>query len=118
MHMHTSTQNNDVSLAKEFQQHLSIENRKNCVIDKGKFIKRASERKRTDRKYHVQDNVDVAHKYVKIYFSTKKLVELPFCGPYSKPHGARGLSKHYNLRFDPKLGHGVPEIIRIPCACV
>ena len=31
--MHTSTQNNDLSLAKEFQQHLSKEHRKNGVID-------------------------------------------------------------------------------------
>ena len=39
-------------------------------------------------------------------------------GPHSKPHGTRGLSKHYNLRFDPKLGMGVCAILRIPCACV
>ena len=28
------------------------------------------------------------------------------------------MSKHYPLRFDPKLGNGVCEICRIPCACV
>ena len=28
------------------------------------------------------------------------------------------LSKHYHLRFDPKLGHGICEIIRITCDCV
>ena len=44
--------------------------------------------------------------------------ELPFCGPHPKHHGARGLIKHYHLRFDPKLGHGVCVICRIPCACV
>ena len=27
-------------------------------------------------------------------------------------------SKHYYLRFDPKLGHGLFAIFRIPCACV
>ena len=32
MQMHTSTQNNDLSLAKEFQQHLSKEHRKNGDI--------------------------------------------------------------------------------------
>ena len=41
-----------------------------------------------------------------------------FSGPHSKPHGARGLSKHYYLRFDPKLGMGVCAIRRIPYACV
>ena len=33
MQIHTSTQNNDVSLAKEFQQHLSKEHRQNGAID-------------------------------------------------------------------------------------
>ena len=28
------------------------------------------------------------------------------------------MSKNYHLRFDPKLGMGVCEIRRIPCACV
>ena len=28
------------------------------------------------------------------------------------------MSKHYHLRFDPKLGNGVCEICRTPCACV
>ena len=42
----------------------------------------------------------------------------PFCGPHSKPHGAKGLSKHYHLSFDPKLGNGVCEIFCIPCACI
>ena len=57
-------------------------------------------------------------KYVKIYCNTNQFPALPFCGPHSKPHGARGLGKHYHLRFDPKLGLGVCEILRIPCACV
>ena len=29
-----------------------------------------------------------------------------------------GLVKHYNLRFDPNICHGICEIRRIPCACV
>ena len=41
-----------------------------------------------------------------------------FCGPYSKYHDARGLSKNYHFSFYPKLGNGVCAIIRIPCACV
>ena len=74
--------------------------------------------KSTYRHYYVQDNADVASKYVRMYFKTNQLPTLPFCGPHSKPHGARGLSKHYHLRFYPKLGNGVCEIHRIPCACV
>ena len=54
----------------------------------------------------------------KMYCNTNKFPELTFCGTHSKPHGARGLSKHYNLRFDPKLGMGECAIFRIPCACV
>ena len=76
------------------------------------------ERKCTERKYHVQENSSVELKYVKIYCNKNQLPTLPFCGPHSKPHGARGLGKHYHLRFDPKLGMGVCEICRIPCAFV
>ena len=73
-----------------------------------------SKRKWTDREYHVKDNADVVHKYLKMYCDTNQ----PFFCPHPKPHGARGLSKHYHLRFDPKLGHGICEIRRIPCAYV
>ena len=76
------------------------------------------ERKWTERKYHVQDNAAVELKDVKMYCNTNQFPALPFCAPHSKPHGARELSKHYHLRFDPKLGMGVCAIIRIPCACV
>ena len=55
---------------------------------------------------------------MKIYFNTNQFPELPFCGPHPKHHGARGLIKHYCLRFCPKLGHGICAIRRIPCACV
>ena len=37
MQMHTGTQKNDVSLAKEFQQHLENKHRKNGVINQGKY---------------------------------------------------------------------------------
>ena len=72
----------------------------------------------TDVQYHVQDNADVAHQDVKMYCNTNQFPELPFCGPYSKPHGVRGLNNHYHLCFDPKLGNGVCEIFCIPCSCV
>ena len=62
------------------------------------------ERKWTERKYHIQYNASVELKYVKMYCNTNQLQELLFSGPHSKPHGAKGLSKHYNLRFDTKIG--------------
>ena len=76
------------------------------------------ERKRTDIQYPVQDNADDAYKDVRMYCNTNQIPKLPFCGPHSKPHGKRGLSIHYYLRFYPKLGNGVCAIFRIPCACV
>ena len=72
----------------------------------------------TDREYHVKDNADVAHKYVKMYCDINQFPALPFCGSHPKTHGARGLIKHYHLRFDIKLGHGLCKILRIPSACV
>ena len=53
-----------------------------------------------------------------IYCDTNQLPTLLFCGSHPKPHGERGLVKHYHLRFDPNIGHGVCAILRIPCACV
>ena len=76
------------------------------------------ERKWTERKYHVQDNAAVELKDVRIYCNKNQFPELPFCGPHSKPHGAREMSKHYHLMFDPKLGMGVCAIRHIPCVCV
>ena len=52
------------------------------------------------------------------YFNTNQLPALPLCGQHSKPHGARGLIKHYSFRFDPKIGNGICAIHRISCACV
>ena len=72
----------------------------------------------TDRQYHVQDNSDVVHQDVKIYCNTNQFPVLPFCGPHSKPRGARGLIKNYHFRFYPKLVNGVCAICRMPCACV
>ena len=76
------------------------------------------ERKWTDRQYHVQDNADFEHKDVKIYCNTNQFLVLSFCAPHSKPRCTRGLSKHYHLCFDTKLGMGICEICLIPCACV
>ena len=51
--------------------------------------KRAIKRKWTDIEYHVQDNSDVAHKYVKFYCDTNQFPALPFCSLHPNPHGAR-----------------------------
>ena len=82
------------------------------------YRKISIKRKWTEREYHVQDNTDVAHKDVEIYCDTNQFPALSFCGPHPKLCGARGLSKHYHLRFDPKLGHGICAIRCVPCACV
>ena len=65
--MHYFTQNNDVSLAKQSQKHLSTEHRKNGVFYQIKYGKIMSKRKWTDREYHVQDNAYVVQKYMKMY---------------------------------------------------
>ena len=57
-------------------------------------------------------------KYLRMYCNKNQSPELLFSGPNSKSHGSRGLSKHYHLRFYPKLGMGLCAISRIPCACV
>ena len=52
-----------------------------------------------------------------MFCNTNQFSSLPFNYPHKKPNGVRGLSKHYHMRFDQKLGHGICAIIRIPCAC-
>ena len=58
--MDTSNQEDDESLAKEFQHHLTKEHRKNSAFDQGKKNKRFMEIKWVDRQYHLQDNADVS----------------------------------------------------------
>ena len=58
--------------------YISKEHRKHGAIDQGKYRKRSSKRKWTDREYHVQDNADAAHKYVKMYFDTNQFPTLIF----------------------------------------
>ena len=116
--IHYCSQNNDVSLDKEFQKHLSNDDHKHRVIDQGKDRQIASKRKWTGVEYHVQDNADVSHKYVKMYCDTNQFLALLLCGSYPKPHRTRGLGKHYHVLFDTNIGHGICAILRIPCACV
>ena len=53
-----------------------------------------------------------------MYCDTNQLPTLPFFGSYTKRRGSRGLVKHYHLRFDPNIGHGICAILCIKCACV
>ena len=84
--------------------------RQNGVIDQGKLKKLFMESKCTERKYHVQDDATIELKDVKIYCNTNQFPELSFYNSHPKPHGARGLSKNYHLRFYPKLGMAVYHV--------
>ena len=53
-----------------------------------------------------------------MYCDTNQFPTLTCCGSHPKTHGSRGLGKHYHIRFDPNLGHGICEIHPITCACV
>ena len=53
-----------------------------------------------------------------MYCDNNQLPTLLFCASHPNPNGARGLGKHYHLRFDPSLGHGICAICRIIFACV
>ena len=115
--MHTGTRTFDVSLTSELQKPLYTAARKHGVIDQGKYKKQANKQKWTKREYHVQNDADIAHKDVKMFFNKTQFPSLPFCCPHTKPHGVRGLSKHYHMRFDPKLVHDICAIRCISCAC-
>ena len=51
--MHTSTEKKNVSLAKEFKDHMEGDHRQKFFIDQGKSRKIFMERKWTEIKYHV-----------------------------------------------------------------
>ena len=57
---------------------MSMEHRKHGVVDQGKYRKIAIKRKWADKHYHVQDNADVAHKDMKIYFDTNQFQRCHF----------------------------------------
>ena len=116
--MHSCTQNNDVSLAKEFQTNISKEHHKHVVIYLEKYRKRDSKLNWKEVEYHTQGNANVAHKDVNLYYKKNQFPELAFYCSRPKPHGARELSKHYHLPFDPKTFHGICAILRIPCGFV
>ena len=76
--IHTGTEKKDVSLAREFKNHLEGEHCKNGVIDQGESRKRYMNRKWTEREYHVQDNADVEHKDVKCTVTQINSQHYPF----------------------------------------
>ena len=97
MQIHTSTQKHGISLAREFQKHRSDTSHRNGVIDQIRYIKWVSQRKWTEHAYHVQDRNNVTKKSVEISCAITYFPAFPFCGPHIKPHGVRGLRKHYHL---------------------
>ena len=105
MVMYTSISNKYISIAREFQKHLSNPTRAHGLIDHGKYSKLDGKRKWMEREYHVQDRKDVQQKLVKISCASTQFQELIFFCPHAKPHGVRVLSKHYHLLIEPKLGH-------------
>ena len=97
MIMHTAMSNSDISLAREFQNHLSDPKRAHGLIYHRKDRKLYIKLKWTDREYHVQDRKYLQQKSVKMACASTKFQALSFCGSHEKPHGVRGLSKNYNL---------------------
>ena len=65
----------------------------------------------------MQHNKYVKNQDVKMYSATKYFPELDFLGTHNKPHGVRGLCKHYHIRFYTKLGHVTCAIRLITFFC-
>ena len=61
MTMNTSNTNTDISLAREFQKHISSPTRAYGLLDHGKYRKSVSKRKWTDSEYHVQECTLAVH---------------------------------------------------------
>ena len=59
--------------------------------------------------------MDVTQAGVKMCCVPTKFPAFPFFGTHAKPHRVTGLSKHYHMLLDPKLGHGTCSILQIPC---
>ena len=76
MLMHTSTENTDISLSREFQKHLSDPIWAHGLLDHSKDIKCASKWKWNERDYHIQDIKDMPHKSVKMSCETTQFPEL------------------------------------------
>ena len=71
-----------------------------------------------EREYHVQDRKYVQDKSGKMSCALIQFQAFSFCGPHAKSHLVRGVTKHYHLQFDPKVGNGECAIRRTPCVCI
>ena len=114
--MHTGNQKYGVSLAKEFQHHLTKEHHRNFVFDQGKNNREFIKNGQTD--IIMFRLLLMLHTKMRKCIVKKRFPALPFCGSHSKPHGERGWGNNYHLRFYPKLGGGVCAIRGTPYACV
>ena len=65
-------------LSSTFGAFFQVEARKYGLIDQVKYKKRASKLKFTEREYHVKDDNDVAHKYVKMFCNKTQFPSFPF----------------------------------------
>ena len=72
MSAHTVKYNTVVSLALEFQKHLSNASRKHDTSDHGKYKIISSKQNWKNREYHVQHNKYVIYQYANIYCATKQ----------------------------------------------
>ena len=61
MEMYASTENTDITLAREFQKHISDPTLAHGLLDYGEDRKIAIKRKCNDREYHVQDRKYTPH---------------------------------------------------------
>ena len=115
MFMHTGTRTSDVSFAREFQKYLSNAEHKHGVIDQVRYKK--EQLNESGKKWNIMfRRMPMLRTNTWRCFYTNQFSSLPFCGPHTKPHGVRGLSKHYHMIFDKKLGHEIWAIILLPCA--
>ena len=77
MVIHTWTHNSDAKLAQGFQKYLSNVSQKMffCTMEntKNRQVKNCK-----NRKYPVQKDEDFEHQYVKFYFTSNQIPELPF----------------------------------------
>ena len=67
------------------------------MLNHSKDIKRSSKLKWIDREYHAQGKKNWPKISFKMSYATTHFPELLFCGPHTKTHGVRGLTKYDHL---------------------
>ena len=66
-------------------------------MDPGKYRNWARKLKCTNREYHVQEKKITAAFISENVMCYKSVTGIAIFGPHAKPHGVRGLSKHYHF---------------------